>query len=136
MSRDVPGQRVLSWDICSCLCPGTKGHWTRKNFCPGTEGQRDVPSGIVLGRTEGLPIPWKPYFESQRHFLIPPHYTRSQNSLALLRYADFESKIFPILYPPLENLTTHITMIGTFVIKGKGNIFFAFRFEWCKFYNI
>ena len=44
MSRDVLGQRVLSRDICSCPCPGTKGHRDKSFFCPGTKGQRDVPS--------------------------------------------------------------------------------------------
>ena len=38
LSRDVPGQRSLSLDICSCPCPGTKG-------------QRDAPSRFV---------PWDP----------------------------------------------------------------------------
>ena len=37
--RDVPGQRVLSRDICSCPCPGTKGQRDKKKkFVPG---QRD-----------------------------------------------------------------------------------------------
>ena len=52
LSRDVPGRRCLSRDICSCPCPGT-----RKIFCPGTKGQWDVPSRFVPGR----PVPWKPY---------------------------------------------------------------------------
>jgi hypothetical protein len=30
LSRDVPGQRSLSRDICSCPCPGTKGHRDKK----------------------------------------------------------------------------------------------------------
>ena len=32
LSRDVPGQRSLSRDICSCPCPGTKGHRDKKFF--------------------------------------------------------------------------------------------------------
>ena len=39
LSRDVPGQKSLSRDICSCPCPGTKGH-RDKNFFFVT-GQRD-----------------------------------------------------------------------------------------------
>ena len=38
LSRDVPGQRCLSRDICSCPCPGTKGHRDKIFFVPG---QRD-----------------------------------------------------------------------------------------------
>ena len=30
LSRDLPGQRSLSRDICSCPCPWTKGHWDKK----------------------------------------------------------------------------------------------------------
>ena len=76
LSRDVPGQRVLSRDICSCPCPGTKGQRDRQNFfvpgqrdngtgklfCPGTKGQRDVPSRFVPGRPAGRPVPWKHYY--------------------------------------------------------------------------
>ena len=29
-------------------------------FCPGTKGQRDVPSRFVPGRPAGRPVPWKP----------------------------------------------------------------------------
>ena len=39
-----------SRDICSCPCPRTKGHWDKNFFCPGTKGQRDVPSRLVPGR--------------------------------------------------------------------------------------
>ena len=31
LSQDVPGEKSLSRDICSCPCPGTKGH-RDKNF--------------------------------------------------------------------------------------------------------
>ena len=44
------------------------------------------------------------------HFLTPPHYTNSQNSIISFGYVDFKAKIFPILYPPLENSTTRITI--------------------------
>ena len=30
--------------------------------CPGTKGQRDVPSRFVPGRPAGRPVPWKAYF--------------------------------------------------------------------------
>ena len=40
LSRDVPVQRSLSWDFCSCPCPRIKGQW-------------DVPSF-------GNPSPWVP----------------------------------------------------------------------------
>ena len=39
-----------------------------------------------------------------------PHYTNSQNSIISFGYADFEAKIFPILYPLVENSTTNITI--------------------------
>ena len=57
--KDVLKQRVLYRDICSCPCPGTKGHRDNIFFCPGTKGQRNVPSRFVPGR----PVPWKPYFK-------------------------------------------------------------------------
>ena len=41
---------ILSRDICSCPCPGTKGHLGKNLFCPGTKGQRDFPSRFVPGR--------------------------------------------------------------------------------------
>ena len=45
--------------------PGQRDNGTRKNFCPGTKGQRDgpsrfVPSRFVPGRPAGRPVPWKP----------------------------------------------------------------------------
>ena len=48
LSRDVPGQKSLSRDICSCPCPGTKGHWDKKIFLSRDKG------------TTGRPVPWKP----------------------------------------------------------------------------
>ena len=41
MSRDVPEQRVLSRDICSCPCPGTKGQRDKEIFLFFVLGQRD-----------------------------------------------------------------------------------------------
>ena len=40
LSRDVPGQRSLSRDFCSCPCPRTKGQWD----VPSRIVPRDVPS--------------------------------------------------------------------------------------------
>ena len=45
------------------------------------------------------------------NFLTAHHYTNSQNSIISSGYNDFEAKIFPILYPPLENSTTLIAII-------------------------
>ena len=39
------------------------------------------------------------------------HYSNFQNSIIFLGYVDFLAKIFPILYAPLENLTTHIAIV-------------------------
>ena len=44
------------------------------------------------------------------HFLTPPHYTTSQNSITSFEYVDFEANIFLIVYPPLENSTTRNTI--------------------------
>ena len=41
------------------LVPGQRDTGTRKLFCPGTKGQRDVPSRFVPGRPAGRPVPWK-----------------------------------------------------------------------------
>ena len=41
--------------------------------------------------------------------MTPPHYTNSQ--IISFGYVDFLAKIFPILYPPVENSTTHTTII-------------------------
>ena len=43
--------------------------------------------------------------------MTPTHYTNSQNSIISFGYVDFWTKIFPILYPPLENSTTRITIM-------------------------
>ena len=39
LSLDVPGQRSLSRNFCTCPCPGTKGQRDRQNFF--VPGQRD-----------------------------------------------------------------------------------------------
>ena len=51
----VPGQLLLPLSRDK----GTAGQ--AKYFCPGTKGQRDVPSRIVPGRPAGRPVPWKHY---------------------------------------------------------------------------
>ena len=38
LSRDVPGQRSLSRDICSCPCPGSKGHRDKNFFLSRDKG--------------------------------------------------------------------------------------------------
>ena len=43
-------------------------------------------------------------------FLAPAYCTNSLNSIISFGYVDFQAKIFPILYPLLENLTTLITI--------------------------
>ena len=43
LSRDVPGQRSLSRDICSCPCPGTKGHRDKKIFLSRDKGTTGRP---------------------------------------------------------------------------------------------
>ena len=48
------------------------------------------------------------YIEHQ--ILTPSHYTNSQNSIILFKYVHLLAKIFLILYPSLEILTTHITI--------------------------
>ena len=50
------------------------------------------------------------------HFSTPPHYTYSQISIIDLGYVHFYAKIFSILYPLLENLTTHNTITNTLAI--------------------
>ena len=50
--RDGTGQRSLSRDICSCPCPGTKGHRDKNFFLSRDKG--------TTGRPAGRPVPWKP----------------------------------------------------------------------------
>ena len=45
------------------------------------------------------------------HFLTPPHYTNSQNPIISFGYVDSWAIFFLILYPPLENPTTRITIL-------------------------
>ena len=51
LSRDVPGQKSLSRDFCSCPCPGTKGHRDKKISLSRDKG--------TTGRPAGRPVPWK-----------------------------------------------------------------------------
>ena len=50
------------------------------------------------------------YFLKWCPFLTAHHYTNSQNSTIFFGYVDFQAKIFPILYPPLEISTTRIAI--------------------------
>ena len=45
------------------------------------------------------------------HFLTACHLSKTQNSIISFRCVDSYPKIFPILYPPLENSTTRTAMI-------------------------
>ena len=56
----VPGQLHLPLSRDK----GTAGQG--KCPCPGTKGQRDVPSRFVPGRPAGRPVPWKPYSQPMR----------------------------------------------------------------------
>ena len=47
------------------------------------------------------------------HILTSPRYTNSQSSKNSVEYVDLLAKILPILYPPLENSTTGITISCT-----------------------
>ena len=44
------------------------------------------------------------------HFLPPPHYLNSQNTIFSFDYVDFWPKIITILYPSHGNSTTHVTI--------------------------
>ena len=56
LSRDVPGQRSLSRDICSCPCPGTKGHLDKKIFLSRDKGTTGRPVSVC-------PVPQKHQFQ-------------------------------------------------------------------------
>ena len=58
----VPGRDkgVCPGTFAPALVPGQRDTGTRIFFCPGTKGQRDVPSRFVPGRPAGRPVPWKP----------------------------------------------------------------------------
>jgi hypothetical protein len=45
--------------------------------------------------------------------LIQNSKLKTQNSIISFRYVDSYAKIFLILYPPLENSTTHIAIAGS-----------------------
>ena len=42
LSRDVPGQRSLPRDFCSCPCPGTKGQRDKEIFL-----SQDLPQDVL-----------------------------------------------------------------------------------------
>ena len=47
LSRDVPGQKNLSWDFCSYPCPGTKGQQDKEIFL--SRDNRTSRPGLSLG---------------------------------------------------------------------------------------
>ena len=52
---------------------------------------------------------WKSNFGTFWQFAVNPK-LKTQNSIISFEYVDSFAKIFPILYPPLTNLTTCITI--------------------------
>ena len=53
----VPGQRSLSRDICSCPCPGTKGHRDKKIFLSRDKGTTGRPVPVCPGTSRGTSRP-------------------------------------------------------------------------------
>lgn len=51
---------------------------------------------------------WKSNKATLCHLPITPIL---KNSIIFFGYADYEAKIFPILYPPIENSTTRTTIL-------------------------
>ena len=54
LSRDVPGQKSLSRDICSCPCPGTKGHRDKNFFLSRDKGTTGRPVPVCRGASRPL----------------------------------------------------------------------------------
>ena len=54
LSRNVLGKKSLSRDVCSCPCPGTKGHGTRIFFLSRNKGtmSRPVEMLVWIGLTD------------------------------------------------------------------------------------
>ena len=57
LSRDVPGQRILLWDFCSCLCPETKGTRGQELFSVRDKETTGRPIPVCLGLSHPI---WKP----------------------------------------------------------------------------
>ena len=60
LSRDVPGQRILLWDFCSCLCPETKGTRGQELFSVRDKETTGRPIPVCLGLSHPI---WKPQFK-------------------------------------------------------------------------
>ena len=57
LSPDVPGQKSLSRDICSCPCPGTKGHRDKKFSLSRDKGTTGRPVPVCPGLSRGTSRP-------------------------------------------------------------------------------
>ena len=57
LSRDGTGQRSLSRDICSCPCPGTKGHRDKNFFLSRDKGTTGRPVPVCPGTSRGTSRP-------------------------------------------------------------------------------
>ena len=57
LSRDGTGQRSLSRDICSCPCPGTKGHRDENFFLSRDKGTTRRPVLLCPGTSRGTSRP-------------------------------------------------------------------------------
>ena len=66
----------------------------------------------------------------------PPHYTNSQKSIISFGYVDFYAKIFPILYPLLENSTTRTTILNTSVATAFCKKKYSWRQNFCASFVI
>ena len=53
LSRDGTGQRSLSRDICSCPCPGTKGHRDKNFLLSRDKGTTGRPVPVCPGTSRG-----------------------------------------------------------------------------------
>ena len=60
LSRDGTGQRSLSRDICSCPCPGTKGHRDKNFFLSRDKGTTGRPVPVCPGTSRGNPNTIRP----------------------------------------------------------------------------
>ena len=57
LSWDGTGQRSLSRDICSCPCPGTKGHRDKNFFLSRDKGTTGRPVPVCPGTSRGTSRP-------------------------------------------------------------------------------
>ena len=86
------------------LVPGQRDTGTRFFFCPGTKGQRDVPSRFVPGR----PVPWKPYLKrSLVKVSWLQHYNNLNFSLSSCEYK------FTFLYWHLRSIVNSDQFLAT-----------------------